>query len=106
MIWAIKNYKLISAAILLCGAVFLVWHYNHTINENKRLTNENAALNGVIDSERAAVESLERLSKKRERVAADLAARLDLIKKDAENENAPTAGVLRNAIIRLRPQSD
>lgn len=50
MIFFLKNWKLILGATLLTGVALFVWHYKHTLEENKRLTDEIRAGNSTIET--------------------------------------------------------
>ena len=90
-----RNYiEFILLIVILSAFGYAVWDYNATKAENKRLTTELTNANITITA-------LDEIAKKKQAIQQKTDGLIDEIEKEPETNDADTAPVLYNSIMRM-----
>ena len=92
------NLRLIIIAVLVGATAFFVWHYVHTLEQNKRLKGEILAANTTIMK-------LDRKLQAEATITDDTNEIIREIHNAPETDDGPVAPVLLNTIERLHTES-
>lgn len=91
MIW----FRLISLVLMVSAVGGLFLHYNYTIKENKRLR-------GQIELANKTITAMDNINRRHNEIREETDSLIAVIDNEPEENDAPTAPVLFDAIMRLR----